>query len=193
VRLVPGGAAILDATAAATAVRGFGSGGTQVLIDGRRFPGKTNEIASNLRRLAPASVERIELISGAAVGISTQSSGILLNVVLRPGTAVADVGAWELNGRFDDAAFKDVDGLLAYTHSRGGWTYKAGLERNVWSPPNLGGSSARWSARTRAETYFYPSNCGHRTGNARTTSGSTPVDCAMTLSAARAWISMPTI
>jgi outer membrane receptor protein involved in Fe transport len=128
-----------------------------VLIDGRRFPGKTNEIASNLRRLAPASVERIELISGAAVGISTQSSGILLNVVLRPGTAVADVGAWELNGRFDDAAFKDVDGLLAYTHSRGGWTYKAGLERNVWSPPNLGGGSARWSARTRAETYFYPS------------------------------------
>ena len=155
VRLVPGASAILDATTAATLLRGFGSGGTQVLIDGRRFPGKSNEIASNLRRIAPASVERIELISGAAAGISTQSAGILLNILMRPGAAIADIGTWELNGRSDDSGFRDLDGLASYSRSRGGWTYKAGVERNVWT--GLTADAARWSNRTREETYRYPS------------------------------------
>ena len=154
VRIVPGGATILDATASATVLRGFGSGGTQVLINGRRFPGKSNEIATNLRRIAPASVERIELISGAAQGITTQSSGILVNVVLKPGAAIADVGNWELAGRFNDAGRREADGLVSYTRSRNGWTWKGGVERNVWSPSNMG--PVRWSDRTRAEAYLYP-------------------------------------
>jgi outer membrane receptor protein involved in Fe transport len=154
VRIVPGGSTILDATASTATQRGFGSGGTQVLINGRRFPGKSNEIATNLRRIASASVERIELISGAAQGISTQSSGILVNVVLKPGAAIADVGSWELAARVNDAGRREADGLASYTRSRDGWTWKGGVERNVWSPQSLG--MVRWSDRTRAEAYFYP-------------------------------------
>jgi outer membrane receptor protein involved in Fe transport len=154
IRLVPGGSTILDASANTQQQRGFGAAGTQVLINGRRFPGKSNEVAANLRRISPSSIERIELISGAAQGIVTQSAGNLLNVVLRPGAAVVDIGNYELNVRFNDRGRIGADGLVAYTTSRNGLTYKGGIERNLWSPPMQG--FARWSDRTRDETYYYP-------------------------------------
>lgn len=155
IRLVPGGAATLDATLSIQTQRGFGSAGTSVLINGRRFPGKSNEVATNLRRIAPASVERIELISGAAEGISTQSSGNLINVVLREGAESVAAGNYELNGRFNDQGRREADGLLAYSTSRNGWTYKASAQRDVWSPPEMGPN--RWSDRHRDEVYSYPS------------------------------------
>jgi outer membrane receptor protein involved in Fe transport len=154
IRLVPGGSAVLDASSSTQTQRGFGSAGTQVLINGRRFPGKSNEVAANLRRLSPSNVERIEIISGAAQGVSTQSSGNLLNVVLRPGAAVVDLGNYELNARSNNRGWFGADGLVAYTASRNGFTYKGGIELNLWSPPTLGPS--RWTDRTRDEVYFYP-------------------------------------
>jgi outer membrane receptor for ferrienterochelin and colicins len=156
VRLVPGGGAILDATSAANTARGFGAGGTQVLLDGRRFPGKANEIGGNLRRIAPAAVERIELISGTVNGVSAQSGGSLINVILREGARPGDLGSWEVSNRFSDTGRQQgFDGLASLSRSHVGWTWKLGIERGLWAPPALGMN--RWSERTRAEAYFYPS------------------------------------
>src|SRR6185503_4801479 len=49
-RRIPGVPAILDG-GTDQQERGFGSGGARVLINGRRFPGKANEITANLRRI----------------------------------------------------------------------------------------------------------------------------------------------
>src|SRR5687767_4479789 len=46
-RLIPGVPAILD-DRGDQQERGFGAGGARVLIGGRRFPGKANEITANL-------------------------------------------------------------------------------------------------------------------------------------------------
>ena len=155
-RLVPGGGAILDASISATTTRGLGAGGAQVLINGRRFPGKANEIGANLRRIAPAAVESIQLISGASDGISAQGNGTLINVILRPSSEMPATGAWEINSRFNDAGHHDgLDGLASFTRSRGGWTGTLGLERHLWSPAS--DTANKWSERTRAEAYFYPS------------------------------------
>jgi outer membrane receptor for ferrienterochelin and colicins len=79
-RLIPGVPAILD-DRAQQQERGFGSGGAQVLINGRRFPGKANEITTNLRRIAPQNVERVELIRGVSRDVAVQSEGLLVNLI----------------------------------------------------------------------------------------------------------------
>jgi outer membrane receptor protein involved in Fe transport len=154
-RVIPGVPAILNDTTANIQERGFGSGGARVLINGRRFPGKANEINTNLRRITAANVARVELISGAASGISVQSEGLLVNVVLREGASIAAAGSWEINGRFREGGQPEADGLLSYTGSAGGLSYSAGIERNAWTPASLGGGP-RWSRRFREEVYYYP-------------------------------------
>ncbi len=150
-RLLPGVPAILDAVVQVQQ-RGFGSGGARVLIDGRRFPGKTNEINANLRRISPANVERVELISGSVPGISVQSEGILVNIVLREGASLAGSGSWEANLRFNDEGRAEPDGLLSYKGVRGPLSYSLGIERNLWSPPGIG---SRYMDRSRNEIYHY--------------------------------------
>ena len=155
-RLVPSGGAILDTLNPANAARGLGAGGPQVLINGRRFPGKANEITANLRRIASASVESIQLINGASDGISAQGNGTLVNVILRSSSTLPDTVTWEVNSRFNDAGRHDgLDGLVSFARSRDGWAGTLGFERNLWSP--LSDNANRWSERTRDEAFFYPS------------------------------------
>ena len=48
--------------------RGFGSGGDQILINGKRLAGKNNNIDDTLSRVSAGQVEKIQLIRGAASG-----------------------------------------------------------------------------------------------------------------------------
>lgn len=157
-RLLPGGPAILEANTQqqqqAAAQRGFGAGGARVLINGRRFPGKANDINANLRRIPVSNVERVELISGTAQGINVQSEGILVNIVLREGAALAGSGSYEANLRLNDRGREGVDGLLAYNGVRGALSYSLGIERNLWTPPGI--AAGRYSDRTRREVFYYP-------------------------------------
>jgi hypothetical protein len=151
-RLIPGVATILD-TRANQQERGFGTAGTQVLINGRRFPGKSNEINTNLRRIPPDYVLRVELIRGVSGDIAVRSGGLLVNLVLREGATLGGTGAWELNARFNDQGDEGLDGLLSYN---GVWrqvSYSLGIERNLWSPP---AGDQRWTYRFRDELYFHP-------------------------------------
>jgi len=151
-RRIPGVPAILDAATVET--RGFGSGGAQILLNGRRFPGKANEITSTLRRVPAGSVERVELITGASSDINVQSQGMVINVVMRPGTSIGGAGSWELKGVLSEGGHPNVDGLVAYNGTRGAFSYGLGVERHLWAPAASGPS--RWSFRTRDEVYFYP-------------------------------------
>lgn len=153
-KVIPGVATILEDSSGNRQERGFGSAGARVLLNGRRFPGKANDLGANLARIPASAVQRIELISGAAGDISVQSDGLLVNVVLREGAGLKGSGSWEANLRFNDEGRTEFDGLINYSSSLNGVGYSLGLERNVWSPPNLGGG--RWSNRFRDETYFYP-------------------------------------
>ena len=154
IRRIPGAQAILDTNSQGQQERGFGSGGAQILLNGRRFPGKSNEITATLRRIPASNVLRVELISGATAGISVQSQGILVNMVLREGASVGGSGSWELNGRFNNEGWADVDGLISYSRAFGALTLGGGIERNLWSPPSVG--QGRYTDRTRAEVYYYP-------------------------------------
>lgn len=152
--VIPGVPAILEESSRNRQERGFGSGGTRVLLDGRRFPGKANDLSANLRRIPANAVARVELISGTTEGVSVQSDGIMVNIILKEGVSVAGTGAWEAYVRFNDEGRVETDGLISYNGSLGGMSYTLGIEKNVWSPPTL--ASVRWSDRFRDERYFYP-------------------------------------
>lgn len=153
-KIIPGVQSILDEAKPSREERGFGSGGARVLLNGRRFPGKANDLAANLRRIPHDAVARVELISGAVDDIAVQSEGTLVNVVLREGASIAGTGTWEAYVRFNDQGRTELDGLVSYNGSFNGVGYTIGIERNAWSPEVYG--PIRWSDRTRDEVYYYP-------------------------------------
>jgi outer membrane cobalamin receptor len=63
--------------------RGLGQADTNVLINGRRIPGKANGPLEALRRIPVEDVVRLELVDGASLGIGGLT-GQVLNLVTHP-------------------------------------------------------------------------------------------------------------
>jgi outer membrane receptor for ferrienterochelin and colicins len=164
-RLIPGVQAIIDEQNQQADQRGFGSGGARILLNGRRFPGKANEVGATLRRIAAQTVARVELISGQSEGIVVRSQGILVNVVLLEGASLAGSMAWELNARVQ-GAHTNVDGLLSYKGASGPLSYSLGVERVVTTTSP---SANVFSEKTRAETFFYGDGSVQEARKARST------------------------
>lgn len=88
---IPGAAAILNSggNGRGNNQRGFGSGGDQVLIDGKRLSAKGNSIRDLLSRTSADDVERIELIRGAADGLEVLTEGLVVNVIMKKGVSTS--------------------------------------------------------------------------------------------------------
>lgn len=148
-RWVPGGAAFLpdDSRRARNEPekRGFGSGGDQILINGKRMSGKSNDIGSAIGRIQAGVVDRIEVIRGTTAGLDVRSEGTLFNIVLTeeiPGGS----GSWQVHsGFYGDSP--EYDGLLSYSDSAGSLNYLVSVE---FGPYNRGGDTDRF------DDYFSP-------------------------------------
>jgi outer membrane receptor for ferrienterochelin and colicins len=79
---IPGTSTILRDIDDGDPARGFGSGGDQILINGKRLSGKMNGISAELSRVQAKNVRYIELIRGTVAGLDVQSEGLIINVVL---------------------------------------------------------------------------------------------------------------
>src|SRR5688572_7534406 len=77
--------------------RGFGNNGSQILINGKRLSGKSNDIGSAMDRIQSRQVVRIEVIRGTVSGLDVRSQGRVVNIVL-DGALVTGVGSWQLYG-----------------------------------------------------------------------------------------------
>ncbi|CCO20722.1 TonB-dependent receptor [Bathycoccus prasinos] len=87
VRLIPGGISILNSLNNNQQSRGLGSTGAQILIDGKRMSGKSNDMQGRLSRIQASQIERIDLIRGTAEGLDIRSQGVLINVILKSGAS----------------------------------------------------------------------------------------------------------
>ncbi len=147
-RWVPGGAALLPDDGRRgfePEKRGFGSGGDQILINGKRLSGKSNDISSAMKRIQASVVSRIEVIRGTAPGLDVRSEGTLINVVLSEEVS-AGSGSWQLHsGFYGDSP--EYDGLLSYSDSAGKLNYLVSAE---FGPYNRGNDE------DRIEEYFTP-------------------------------------
>ena len=147
-RWVPGGAALLPDNRRRRGrqeKRGFGSGGDQVLINGKRISGKSNDISSAMQRIQASVVSKIEVIRGTTAGLDVRSEGTLINVVLTEEIAGGS-GSWQLHsGFYGDSA--EYDGLVSYSNSAGKLNYLVSAELG---PYNRGGEEDRF------EEFFTP-------------------------------------
>jgi len=147
-RWVPGGAALLPDNRRRgnqPEKRGFGSGGDQILINGKRISGKSNDISSAMQRIQASVVSRIEVIRGTTAGLDVRSEGTLINVVLTEEISGGS-GSWQLHsGFYGDSP--EYDGLVSYSDSAGKLNYLVSAE---YGPYNRG------SDEDRFEEYFTP-------------------------------------
>lgn len=149
-RWVPGGAELLPSGPGnrdnESDKRGFGSGGDQVLINGKRLSGKSNDIASAMQRIQASIVSRVEVIRGTAAGLDVRSEGTLINVVLSEGISGGS-GAWQAHSAFYGRSEPDFDGLLSYSDSLGRLNYLLSAQ---YGPYNRGNEV------DRVERFFDP-------------------------------------
>ena len=147
-RWVPGGAALLPDNRRRNNQqdkRGFGSGGDQILINGKRISGKSNDIGSAMQRIQASIVSRIEVIRGTTAGLDVRSEGTLINVILTEEVSGGS-GSWQLHsGFYGDSP--EYDGLVSYSSSAGKLKYLVSAE---YGPYNRG------SDEDRFEEFFAP-------------------------------------
>jgi outer membrane receptor for ferrienterochelin and colicins len=116
-RSVPSTAALLaqaDEELAGRRVRGFGSDGDQILIDGKRIAGKTNSLGLQLKRIQASTVQHIELIRGTKAGLDVQSEGLIINVVLKESASKSST-VWTVGGEYVDGG--TLNPLAKVTHN----------------------------------------------------------------------------
>lgn len=125
--------------------RGFGSGGDQILIDGKRLSGKSNNINDTLGRISAEQVERIELIRGAAAGLDVQSQGLIVNIILKEGISNSTT-FWNFKSETKEGGSPDFQALVSHSGSRGSLDYTLSAARTannsfqyrpeVWNEPD---------------------------------------------------------
>ena len=108
--------------------RGFGSGGDQILINGKRLAGKSNNIDDTLGRISAEQVERIELIRGAAAGLDVQSQGLIVNIIMREGQSTSTTFL-QFKGEYSGGHYFTPEFLASHSGSRGSFEYNFSYER----------------------------------------------------------------
>jgi outer membrane receptor for ferrienterochelin and colicins len=108
--------------------RGFGSGGDQILMDGKRLAGKANNIDDTLSRVSASQIDRIELIRGAASGLDVQSEGLVINIVMLEGISTSTT-FWKVTGEYSGGHNFVPEFLLSHSGSKGNLDYTFSGER----------------------------------------------------------------
>ena len=90
-------------------LRGIGSEYTQILINGRRVSGGTNDNTVLVDRIPAEMVERVEIIRRPSSDIDSQGVGGTLNIILKEGAELSGgiyrIGAYYSDGETNPSAF----------------------------------------------------------------------------------------
>lgn len=107
--------------------RGFGSGGDQILINGSRISGKSNDVGSVLERIQARQVLQIEVIRGSVPGLDVRSQGRVVNVVLEESL---NAGYGSLSAGLEHYAGGELgsNSTLSYSSNIGAMSYLLSLE-----------------------------------------------------------------
>ncbi len=114
--------------------RGFGSGGAQILINGSRISGKSNDVGSVLERIQARQVLQIEVIRGSVPGLDVRSQGRVLNVVLEERI---DTGYGSFTAGLEHYRGGELGGgsKLSYSSNIGAMSYLLSLEGQLSQDP----------------------------------------------------------
>lgn len=107
--------------------RGLGEASQNVLINGARISGKSNDARTVLSRISATSVIRLEIVDGASLDI-TGLSGQVLNVVIKPATLTGNFN-WNIRFR-DRIKTNPFGGEINLSGKLGAGNFTLGLANN---------------------------------------------------------------
>ena len=110
--------------------RGLGQASENVLINGQRIANKTGGAVDELRRIAAASVERIEVVDASSLGIAGLS-GQVANVIVAQQKAGSGQFEWRPDFRAHYAEPNLFDGMISYTDQTGPVEYTLSINNNA--------------------------------------------------------------
>ncbi len=108
---------------------GSGSGGTEILINGKRTAGKNNQAGGLLRRIATDQVKEIQIIRGTSGELDVRGSGQVINVVLFEALASQSV-SWDASAAMAQDGEFNPSGSVAVNGQRGEFNYLFTLRSN---------------------------------------------------------------
>jgi outer membrane receptor for ferrienterochelin and colicin len=102
--------------------RGLGSGEGEILINGQRITGKSNEGRSQLSRISADQVAYIEIIRGTSESLDVRGGGQVVNVVLLDTPSRSSISA-EINADLLHDGTVDPGAKLSYSGQSGNFNY----------------------------------------------------------------------
>jgi hypothetical protein len=116
--------------------RGFGQGSGNVVINGERISGKSNDAVTELNRIPAARVVRIDVVDGATLGIPGLA-GQVANIVIKAGSVEVNY-EWTPSYRPKIDQFRFADGSVSASGSRGPLSFSLGLDTNSYAGGGIG-------------------------------------------------------
>lgn len=101
--------------------RGLG-GAENILINGQRIAGKSNDARNQLSRIPAAEVDYIEIIRGTSGNLGVRSTGQIINIVLHSSLSRTNMTA-EVNADLDDDGTLKPGGSFSYSRQQGKLAY----------------------------------------------------------------------
>jgi outer membrane receptor protein involved in Fe transport len=102
--------------------RGLGGGAGEILINGQRITGKSNEGRSQLSRISADDVDYIEIIRGSSEEIDVRGGGQVVNIVLRAAQSRSSIAAEISTDRMQDSKLAP-GARLSYSGQNGNLNY----------------------------------------------------------------------
>jgi len=102
--------------------RGLGGGAGEILINGQRITGKSNEGRSQLSRISADDVDYIEIIRGTSEEIDVRGGGQVVNIVLRATESRSSIAAEISTDRMQDSKLAP-GARLSYSGRNGNLNY----------------------------------------------------------------------
>lgn len=123
--------------------RGLGEATGNVVINGQRISGKSNDVITELTRIPAENVERIEIVEGTSLGIPGMT-GIVANVIAKAG-GLRGQWSWKPDVRQYYTRPQVTRGDVSVSGSRGALEYTVGL-RNDANHSGAGGGTVIYNA-----------------------------------------------
>ncbi|MDG2251788.1 MAG: TonB-dependent receptor plug domain-containing protein [Gammaproteobacteria bacterium] len=133
--------------------RGLGAGENEILINGQRQTGKSNEGRDQLSRLSADQVDYIEIIRGTSEEMDIRSGGQVVNIVLLDSRSRSNITAEANMDRYHDGTF-DPGAKLSWTGQSGSLNYLFHLEGEPRYQNRLSKEFSRDPAGNLLETRF---------------------------------------
>jgi len=147
--------------------RGFGQASGNVLINGQRVSGKSNDAESVLGRISTVNVNRIEVLDGTTLGIPGLS-GQVVNVTTRNSGGVSGTWQWKVRSRENlRPTYNDFGVTLSGQKGALSWALEAASdpERGASAGPERVTDGAGNVIETRKEDFTHDAEAGSITGS----------------------------